>query len=85
MPKTKLIDNNRRSHAAKILAETSKKNKSIETNISVNKKSSAAIEGQYRIIRQDILKLRTDLARGYDLVKDWVGTKVSRRMVLRSK
>jgi hypothetical protein len=47
--------------------------------------NSAALNGQYKVIRQDVLKLRADLARGYDLLRNLLETKISRRSVIQSK
>ncbi len=71
---TKKIDNSRRVHAVKVLAHSTK-----------TRKGSVAISTQYGIIRRDIRKLRTDLAHGYDLIKQWMETKISRRLLVRSK
>ena len=68
---SKLTDKNRRVHAAKVLAE-SKRNKSNDPN---------AINIQYRIIRGDVKKLKRDLSHGYNLVKAWIETKVSKRSI----
>jgi hypothetical protein len=75
MPTTKLNDNNRRVHAAKVLALSSKKNKA----------EGGALSSQFRIIRSDVLKLRRDLAHGYDLLKEFIETKISRRTLIKSK
>lgn len=101
MSTTKLIDNNRRTHAAKVLAQASKKNQNHEEEVkefaeesvkntsalsedmSETKDSSNQIMHQYRIIREDVLKLREDLSQGYDLLKDWIDTKISIRNILR--
>lgn len=110
MSTTKLMDNNRRTHAAKVLAEASKKNQHPQEGEHTTLRSQQAadntdfsaeasetnteheifsqntsINEQFHVIRQDILKLREDLAHGYDLVKDWVETKMSIRTLLRSK
>lgn len=112
MSTTKLIDNNRRTHAAKVLAQASKKHqehhessegaeqdvngKNQDINESISQTSaykedmsvkdndrSNQIMEQYRIIRDDVLKLREDLSQGYDLLKEWVDTKISVRNILR--
>lgn len=71
---TKTIDKNRRIHMAKILTQTAHKNKRTE-----------ALSGQYKIIRQDILRLREDFAHGYELIKEWIETVISRRTLFKSK
>ncbi len=83
MSKTKLIDNNRRTHSAKVLAQPSKKQKTHEEASDHSKDTSRQILEQYRIIRKDVLKLREDLSQGYDLVKEWIVTKISIRNILR--
>lgn len=93
---SKLMDNNRRTHAAKVLAEASKKNQT--EAVSVNDEQANEIEteastqdvfsslnNQYEVIREDILKLREDLAHGYDLLKEYIDSKVSLRSLIRSK
>ncbi|MBA2403860.1 MAG: hypothetical protein H0V66_03740 [Bdellovibrionales bacterium] len=93
MPKTKLVDNNRRTHAAKVLAETSKKNQEHEEVATATEsegtvranKNVDAITGHYEVIRQDVFKLREDLVHGYELLKDWVETNFSRRTLFKSK
>lgn len=90
------MDNNRRTHAAKVLAKSSRKHQSTEEDVEVDQaeksKTSAqkslnrdALSDQYAIIRADILKLREDLADGYDLLKDFIETKISRRTLVKSK
>ena len=75
MTTNKINDNNRRVHAAKVLALSSKKNKG----------DGGALTNQFRIIRSDVIKLRNDLAHGYDLLREWVETKISRRTLIKSK
>lgn len=36
---------------------------------SSKEKQQARLEGQYQVIKDDVLKLREDLAHGYDLIK----------------
>jgi hypothetical protein len=45
---------------------------------STNSRKSAThvtLKDQYEVIKQDILKLRSDLSKGYDLVRDLVDKK----------
>lgn len=79
MTKAKFKDQNRRTHAAKVLVETTSKPKS------VGAKGVDALNGQFRLIKQDILKLREDLVHGFDLVRELVETKISRRNLIKSK
>lgn len=102
MTTSKLIDNNRRTHAAKVLAKTSAKNQhhdeenendantaSMESG--ENSEASASnqtdifgsLNEQYIVIREDILKLREDLAQGYDLIKDIIDSKLNIKSLLK--
>jgi hypothetical protein len=97
MTTSKLIDNNRRTHAAKVLAQASKKNQLHEdadasetttVNSSVEEiedSTLVSLNKQYEVIREDILKLREDLADGYDLLKDYFESKVNLRTLIRAK
>lgn len=102
MTTTKLMDNNRRTHAAKVLAQASKKNQHQEettdftdTATTVNSNMGEVEENddstlvslnkQYQVIREDILKLREDLADGYDLLKDYLESRVNLRTLIRAK
>lgn len=71
-------DHNRRVKAAKNLMEASGAGPGV-------KSKRDALQKQYRLIRQDVMKLRADLARGYDLLKELVETKVSRRSLVKGK
>ena len=75
MTTTKLNENNRRVHAAKVLALSSKKNKA----------GRGVLNNQFKIIRSDVLKLKNDLAYGYDLLREWVEIKINRRTPIKSK
>lgn len=101
MTTSKLIDNNRRTHAAKVLAQASKKNQLHEHETTENEATEtshdtdstttarsemfSSLNEQYTVIREDILKLREDLAHGYDLVKEMIDSKLSIKSLLRSK
>jgi hypothetical protein len=56
--------------------------------LAANKPKKASTEeqlkDQYYVIRDDLLRLKTDLAKGYDLAKDWVDSKPMIKKVLRS-
>ena len=74
MSTTKLIDNNRRTHAIKILAQASRKHQSTnEEQSNRNDDLGASVKSdlihQYEVIRKDVLKLREDLGVGYDVLK----------------
>jgi hypothetical protein len=70
---TKLNDKNRRVHMAKIIAQSGHK-----------KKHTEALSGQLKIIRGDVLRLREDLAHGYELIKEWIETVINRRTIFKS-
>lgn len=100
---TKLMDNNRRAHAAKVLAKASRKHQEEnegdvevdQRDVEVDQSDAGQAESQsrgfnslndqYLVIREDILKLREDLAHGYDLLKEFIETKVSIRTLLKAK
>lgn len=44
-----------------------------------------ALRKQYKIIKGDVLKLRNDLLKGYDMARSWVEKKSSFKKVLRAK
>lgn len=70
----KLVDNKRRNHADKVLQAMSKKATqpgSPTASTATEKKVSVIdpLKEQYDVIREDLLKLREDLSKGYDLAK----------------
>lgn len=76
----KLVDNKRRSHADKVLQAMSKKagQPGSPTASPVSEKKVSIIDPlkeQYEVIREDILKLREDLSKGYDLAKSTIEKK----------
>lgn len=71
---TKLTDKNRRTRMARVVVQAPK----------ISKRSEA-LDGQYEKIRRDIIKLREDLAVGYDLVKQSLQTIISRRTRVKPK
>ena len=77
----KLVDNKRRSHADKILQTMSKKASqpgSPSASPAAEKKVSVIdpLKEQYEVIREDLMKLREDLSKGYDLAKSTIEKKV---------
>ena len=68
----KLIDKNRRVKMAKVISRTVPKNKRTE-----------ALQAQFQIIQKDALRLREDLAHGYELIKEWMETVISRRTLFK--
>lgn len=89
MSTSKQIDNNRRTHAAKVLAQASKKNQTSEEKVHEHEKEQSSsiksLNKQYSVIREDVLKLREDLAHGYDLLKDYLESKMNLRTLIRVK
>lgn len=78
MSNTKLVDNKRRSHAEKVLRTSSRKGKDMTSDKVINtlkKNVDPSLREQYEVIRKDLLKLRDDLAKGYDLAKNMVDKK----------
>jgi len=70
----KLVDNKRRSHAEKVLQAMSKRASqpgSPTASPATEKKVSVIdpLKEQYEVIRGDLMKLREDLSKGYDLAK----------------
>ena len=65
MAATNLMNNSRRAHSIKLLARA---NRPYPHKTSEKK----SLSHQYKIIRKDVLKLRNDLALGYDLFKRWL-------------
>ncbi len=70
----KLVDNKRRSHAEKVLQAMSKKASQPggpSASPAPEKKTSVIdpLREQYDVIREDLLKLREDLSKGYDLAR----------------
>lgn len=69
---SKLLDSKKRNHADKILQKMSKK-ASADTSKPV--KAEPTLGEQYEVIRRDILKLRDDLSKGYDMAKGMIERK----------
>lgn len=60
---------NRRKLQAAMLVKRMNKNNEQQTHESTE---DSALVQQYRVIRDDLMKLRDDLTRGYDMAKDAV-------------
>ena len=79
MSTVKVVNNKKRNHAEKVLQQMSK-NLAPDNLVSPERvglssgKSTPVVElkDQYNVIREDIMKLREDLTRGYDLARDYV-------------
>ncbi len=69
---------------SQLAKQVNKKNNS-EEHSEENEQTGGLVE-QYRVIREDLMKLRDDVTRGYDMAKDAVDKKtiVSELMKLRS-
>lgn len=61
----------RSSHTERILKGLSKK----ATKRTVNSDKLLSLKDQYDVIKEDFLKLRRDLQKGYDMAKDTVEKK----------
>ena len=77
---SKLLESKKRSHADKILQKMSKKSsaetsKTAESTATKANKAETTLSEQYEIIRRDILKLREDLSKGYDMAKGMIEKK----------
>jgi hypothetical protein len=91
MSTTKLVDNNRRAHAIKVLAEKSKKQSHLTTleddsseGTNVNQVMGIPnLQDQYQLIRNDVLKLREDLGVGYDMLRIWMRDHFNLKTALR--
>jgi hypothetical protein len=86
----KLVDNKRSSHAEKVLKTMSKKatQPGSPTASPVSEKKVSVIDPlreQYDVIREDILKLREDLSKGYDLARSTFEKKGLISELLKSK
>jgi hypothetical protein len=71
----KLVDNKKRNHAEKVLQAMSKKASQPGSPIATpatDKKTSVVdpLRDQYEVIRKDLLKLREDLSKGYDMARE---------------
>jgi hypothetical protein len=92
---SKLVDNKRRTHADKILQKLSKQasepaakheTSSTESSSSTPSVTSlSTLKEQYEVIREDVLKLREDLTKGYDLAKGMVEKKGFINQLLKSR
>ncbi len=86
---SKLLDSKKRNHAEKILSRMSKKagttgSRPVEASSS-KKSAEATLSEQYEIIRSDILKLRDDLSKGYDMAKGMIERKGLINQLLKTK
>ena len=76
--------NNKKNHTAKLLSKTAKKASSPQSSRGNKAKSQVGLREQYDIIRNDLLKLREDIRKGYDMARGLVD-KNNLKGLLRSK
>jgi uncharacterized protein involved in exopolysaccharide biosynthesis len=88
----KLVDNKRRGHAEKVLQKLSQKasqpggsSNTASTSSSKNKSIIQPLREQYDVIRKDIIKLRDDLNKGYEMTKEVVEKKGLISQLLKSR
>jgi hypothetical protein len=86
----KMVDNKRRNHVEKVLQTMSKKatqSGSPTASPAPEKKVSVIdpLREQYDVIREDLLKLREDLSKGYDLARSTLEKKGLISELLKSK
>ncbi len=84
---SKLLESKKRNHADKILHRMSKKG-TVNTASSSSAQTGHAeptFSEQYEIIRSDILKLREDLNKGYDMAKSMIERKGLINQLLKTK
>jgi hypothetical protein len=54
-------------------------------NKATPRKSKKSISKQYKLIVEDVLKLREDLREGYDILKNWVSDKTDLRRFINQR
>lgn len=79
---SKQNDNRRKLHVSQLAKQMNKKNSDSGESTS----EDSALMEQYRVIKEDLLKLRKDVTRGYDMAKEAVDKKtiISELMKLRA-
>ncbi len=92
---SKLIDNKKREHAEKVLKKMSQRGtpqdsilelgKPFATSTNAPKAFDAELRDQYEIIRSDLLKLREDLSKSYDVAKGLLTRKNLMKEFLKSR
>ncbi len=91
MTTEKLTNNKKRNHTDRVLQRVNKKPAPMTGPVNDNfiarplENDVDNLKDQYAIIKKDLLKLRTDLAKGYDLAKVWMERKSNVRDLLRSR
>ncbi len=64
---SKQNDNRRKLHVSQLAKQMNKKDES--------KNDESGLAQQYRVIKEDLMKLREDVTRGYDMAKEAVDKK----------
>lgn len=87
---SKLLDSKKRNHADKILQKMSKKasadtSKPVDSSGAKSSRAEPTLGEQYEVIRGDILKLRDDLSKGYDMAKGMIEKKGLFNQLLKAK
>lgn len=90
---SKLINNKRSAHAEKVLKSLSKKKSDHSVTVDRSEAFSAPsstsmvseIKHHYYVIRKDLMRLRDDLAKGYDMAKNFLDTKTLMKEFLKTK
>lgn len=75
-------ENRRKLHVSQLAKQMNKHDENSETETT----EDSGLAEQYRVIKDDLMKLREDLNRGYDMAKDAVDKKtiISELMKLRA-
>lgn len=83
----KSTDNKRKSHTEKVLKTMNKPAQTASTPVKdkVSANLDPSLKEQYNVIRKDLLKLREDLAKGYDMAKNLVEKKGLVKQFLNTK
>lgn len=76
---SKSVDNKRKA-TAKVLSTPKK-----SSSRSGKRSPEAELKDQYYLIRDDINKLRDDLAKGYDMARTWIDKKGSIKEFLKTR
>lgn len=76
---TKSVDNKKRI-AAKVVKVPKK-----SSSRTGKQSPEAELKNQYHLIREDLNKLRDDLAKGYDMARTWIDKKSSLKSFLKAR
>jgi len=77
----------RKTHTDKVLKNINKNAQTASTAVKskVSANIDPSLKDQYNVIRKDLLKLREDLSKGYDMTKNLVEKKGLWKQILSSK